>query len=173
MVLGVPVPNAALCLTDEVKAALIGQVSEVANNVCNGMFVTCAAAHLESCYRFGGPSDVVGFVDHARNPKVINAKPVLYERLGWQPGCPGHRQPSQLCARWPTGDHVYFRRRDGPAAETQYIAEGTFLSFLTLAEGGYPARHDPGLPRRGRKASGKTGLSAARQAWQLTLVLMP
>jgi hypothetical protein len=32
--------------------------------------------------------------------------------------------------------HVYFRKRDWPAAETQYIAEGTFLSFLTLAEDG-------------------------------------
>jgi hypothetical protein len=37
------------------------------------MFVVCAAAHFENCHRFGGPSDVVGFVDHAHNLKVINA----------------------------------------------------------------------------------------------------
>ena len=64
---GVPVPNAPLYLTDEVKAALLGQVSEVANEVCDGMFVACAATFLENCHRFRSPSDVVSIMSITLN----------------------------------------------------------------------------------------------------------
>jgi hypothetical protein len=62
---GVPVPSAPLCLIDEIKAALLGKVSEVANEVCDGMFVACAAMFLENCNRFRSPSDVLSFFNHA------------------------------------------------------------------------------------------------------------
>jgi hypothetical protein len=64
MALGVPMANASLYLTEEVKAAFLGQVSEVANEVCDGMLVACATMLLENSYRFGGPRDVVRLVDH-------------------------------------------------------------------------------------------------------------
>src|SRR5262249_29764668 len=39
MMLGVPMANASLYLTEEVEAAFFGQVSEVANEVCDRMLV--------------------------------------------------------------------------------------------------------------------------------------
>jgi hypothetical protein len=41
MMLGIPMPNASLDLTQEVEAALLGQVSEVADQVCDNMLVAC------------------------------------------------------------------------------------------------------------------------------------
>ena len=44
----VPMPNPSLDLTDKVEAALLSQVSEIADQVCDGMFITGAtvpAAH--------------------------------------------------------------------------------------------------------------------------------
>jgi hypothetical protein len=43
MLFGVPVRNAPPHLTEEVEAAFLSQVSEVANEVCNGMLVTSVA----------------------------------------------------------------------------------------------------------------------------------
>ena len=39
MMLGIPVPNASLYLSQEVEAASLGQVSEIANQVCDSVFV--------------------------------------------------------------------------------------------------------------------------------------
>ena len=61
---GVPMPDASLYLTEEVKAALLGQVSEVANLVCDSMLVAGATMLLENGHRISGPGDVSGFVDH-------------------------------------------------------------------------------------------------------------
>ena len=69
MTLGVPVPNASPYLAQEIKAALVGEVSEVANQVCNGMLVARITMLLQSCNRVGGPGDVSGFIDHAHNPQ--------------------------------------------------------------------------------------------------------
>jgi len=69
MMLGVPVPNGSLYLSQEVEAALLGQVSEVANQVCDSMLVASAAVLLEDGHRVGGPGYVSGFVDHAHNPE--------------------------------------------------------------------------------------------------------
>ena len=55
MMLGVPVPNGSLYLSQEVEAALLGQVSEVANQVCDSMLVASAAVLLEDGHRVGGP----------------------------------------------------------------------------------------------------------------------
>src|SRR5215472_13121193 len=64
MMLGVPVPNASFCLTQKIEAALLGQVSEVANQVCDSMLVASATVVLEDRHRVGGPSYVSGFVAH-------------------------------------------------------------------------------------------------------------
>jgi len=63
--LGVPVANAPPYLAKEVEAALLGQVSEVANKVCDRMLVACAAMFLKNCYCFRGPSNVAHLVDHS------------------------------------------------------------------------------------------------------------
>jgi hypothetical protein len=91
MMLGVPVPNTPLCLTDEVEAALLGQVSEVTNEVCDDMFIACAATFLENCHRFRSPRDVVSFVDHAHNP---------------QPECRPKRDGREAKENHPTSDLV-------------------------------------------------------------------
>jgi len=64
MLLRVPVPNAPAKLTDKVKAALLGQVSEVANQVGDGMLLSRTAMTLKSPYGLCGPSDVVSSIDH-------------------------------------------------------------------------------------------------------------
>ena len=69
MMLGVPVPNGSLYLSQEVEAALLGQVSEVANQVCDSTLVASAAVLLEDGHRVGGLGYVSGFVDHAHNPE--------------------------------------------------------------------------------------------------------
>ena len=65
MVLGVPVPDASPYLAQEVEASLLGQVSQVADQVCDGMLVASSAVLLENFDRIGGPGDVVRVVDHA------------------------------------------------------------------------------------------------------------
>ncbi|MGB6270743.1 MAG: hypothetical protein WBF44_04050, partial [Pseudolabrys sp.] len=42
MMFRVPMPNPSLDLTDKVEAALLSQVSEIADQVCNGVLVTGA-----------------------------------------------------------------------------------------------------------------------------------
>ncbi len=64
---GVPMPDASLYLTQEVEAALLGQVSEVANQVYDSMLVAGATMLLENGHRISGPGDVSGFVDHTHN----------------------------------------------------------------------------------------------------------
>ena len=64
MTLGVPMADAALYLVEKVEAALIRQVAEVANEVCDRMLVACAAMSLKNRHRFRGSDNVPRFVDH-------------------------------------------------------------------------------------------------------------
>ena len=66
--LGVPMAEASFNLAEEVEAAFLGQVSEIANELCDGMLVACATVFLENSYRFGGPRDMVRLVDHQYHP---------------------------------------------------------------------------------------------------------
>jgi hypothetical protein len=66
MMFRVPMPNPSLDLTDKVEAALLSQVSEIADQVCDGMFVTSAAVPLKNRGGLGGPRNVVSFIGHAR-----------------------------------------------------------------------------------------------------------
>ena len=43
MTLGVPMPNAPPDLAEKVEAALLGQVSEIADQVCDGILIVSAA----------------------------------------------------------------------------------------------------------------------------------
>ena len=52
-------------LTDKVKAALLSQVSEIANQVCDGMLVVGATVRLINRDGPGGLANVVGFIGHA------------------------------------------------------------------------------------------------------------
>src|SRR5208283_3641211 len=74
MLLHIPVPNAPPDLAEKVETALLGQVSEVADQVSNGVLVTSAAAPLKNSDRLGSPGDVVGFIGHSspRNIQSLN-----------------------------------------------------------------------------------------------------
>jgi hypothetical protein len=65
MMFRVPMPNPSPDLTDKVKAALLSQVSEIANQVCDGMLVAGAAVLLKNRDGLGGPGNVIGFIGHA------------------------------------------------------------------------------------------------------------
>ena len=65
MLLRVPMPNAPLDLAEKVKAKVIGQVSEVADQVCDRMLIATSAVLLKNRDGLGGPHDMVGFVGHA------------------------------------------------------------------------------------------------------------
>jgi len=74
MMLRIPVPNAPPDLAEKVETALLGQVSEIADQVCNGVLVTSAAAPLKNSDRLGSPGDVVSFIGHLspRNTQSLN-----------------------------------------------------------------------------------------------------
>jgi hypothetical protein len=61
----VPMRNPSPDFTDKVKTAFFSQVSEIANQVCDGMLVTGAAVPLINRDGLGGPGNVVGFIGHA------------------------------------------------------------------------------------------------------------
>ena len=64
MALREPVPNAALNLAKKVEIALDSQMSKIANQIGDGMFVTRAAAMLKNGKRVGGRGNVFGFFEH-------------------------------------------------------------------------------------------------------------
>lgn len=63
MMFRVPMPNPSLDFTDIVEAALLSQVSEIADQVCNGMLVTGAAAPLKN--RDASAAQAMWFISHA------------------------------------------------------------------------------------------------------------
>jgi hypothetical protein len=67
MMFRVPMPNPSLDLTDKVEPALLGQMSEIADQVCDGMFITGPAVPLKNRDGLGSPSNVIGFIGHARS----------------------------------------------------------------------------------------------------------
>ena len=48
MMLRIPVPNAPPDVAEKIETALLGQVSEIADQVCDGMLVTSAAVLLKN-----------------------------------------------------------------------------------------------------------------------------
>ena len=75
MTLCEPVPNRTPDFTDKVEAFL-SQMSEIANQICDGMLVIRGAVLLKYCGSFSGPSSVFGpmrrvFPCHARQAGAI------------------------------------------------------------------------------------------------------
>jgi hypothetical protein len=66
MMLCVPMPDATLHLAKKIETALFGQMSEIADQVCDGMLVTGAAVLLKNRDGLGGPGNVFDFICHAR-----------------------------------------------------------------------------------------------------------
>jgi hypothetical protein len=65
MLFRVPVPNAPPHLAEKVETALISQVSEIADQVCDGMIVTSLTVPLKNRDCLGSPGNVVRFIGHA------------------------------------------------------------------------------------------------------------
>ena len=74
MMFSVPMPNPSPDLSEKVKATLLSQVSEIANQVCDGMLVTGAAVPLKNRYGLGGPGNVVGFISHPLSSDLANQR---------------------------------------------------------------------------------------------------
>ena len=72
VVLGVPVPNAAPQLAQKIETAMLSQMSEIADEVGDGMFVTGAAMLLENGGRFRRPGDMVSFIDQLRHQRLLS-----------------------------------------------------------------------------------------------------
>jgi hypothetical protein len=65
MMLREPVANTAPNLGDKIEVAFFGQVSKIADQVCDGVLFNGAAAPLKNRERLGGRCNVCGFIDHA------------------------------------------------------------------------------------------------------------
>ena len=75
MMLCVPVTDAPFDLAEKIEAALLRQVSEVADQVCDGMLVTSAAVPLKNGDCLGGPRNVVDFIGYASHRLRAYQKP--------------------------------------------------------------------------------------------------
>ena len=60
-----PVANITPNLGDKIEIALLGQVSKITDQVCDGVLFNGAAAPLKNRERLGGRCNVFGFIDHA------------------------------------------------------------------------------------------------------------
>ncbi len=76
MVLSVPVCKRTPHLAEKVEAAILGQMSEIADEIGDGMFVTSAAVLLENCNSLCRPGDMVSFFDPLL-PSKITFRPVI------------------------------------------------------------------------------------------------
>ena len=65
VMLGEPVANTTPNLGDKIEVAFLGQMSEITDQVCDGVLFNGAAAPLKNRERLGGGGNVYGFIDHA------------------------------------------------------------------------------------------------------------
>ncbi len=63
---GVPMANPSPDFTYKVEASLFSQVPKIADQACDGMFVTGAAMPLKNRDGFRGPRNMIGFIRHGR-----------------------------------------------------------------------------------------------------------
>jgi hypothetical protein len=68
MGLRIPMPDAATDFPEEIEAAFFGEVSKIANQIRNSVFVAGAATSLKGGDRVGGPRDMVGLMRHVHPP---------------------------------------------------------------------------------------------------------
>jgi hypothetical protein len=70
MLFGVPMANAAPHLIQKVETTILGQMSEIADEVGDGMIVAGAATLLENRNRFRRPGDMVSFIHEPRHQRL-------------------------------------------------------------------------------------------------------
>jgi hypothetical protein len=58
-------PNTPFHLVEKIKAKIVGQVTEIADEVCNRMVIASAAVLLKNRNGPSRPGDVIGFVGHS------------------------------------------------------------------------------------------------------------
>ena len=103
MMLREPVANTTPNLGDKIEVALLSQVSEIANQVSDGVLFDGAAALLKNRERLGGGCNVFGFIDHALPDYAIAYATGLLIRFFWQDdGARGAKQKSgcNCCIRF-------------------------------------------------------------------------
>jgi hypothetical protein len=88
----VPMPNPPPNLTDKVKAAFLSQVSEIANQVCDGVLVIGTGVPLINRDRLGGPDNVVGIIGNALSSGADARSRVLLLR---------YPKSNRIVAGWP------------------------------------------------------------------------
>jgi hypothetical protein len=102
MMLREPVANTTPNLGDKIEVALLGQVSEIADQVCDGVLFNGAAALLKNRERLGG-GNVFGFIDHALLDHTIAYATGVLIQFFWQDdGSRGAKQKSgcNTCIRF-------------------------------------------------------------------------
>jgi hypothetical protein len=58
------VPYATINLGDKIEVVLLSQVSEIANQICDGVLFNGVAALLKNREQLSGRGNVFGFIDH-------------------------------------------------------------------------------------------------------------
>lgn len=72
-----PMSNSSPDFTNKVKPAILGQMSEIADQICYSMLVIGATVLLKSCDCGDRPSKVFGFIAHVlplRHAKRLDAE---------------------------------------------------------------------------------------------------
>jgi hypothetical protein len=65
IMLSIPVANAAFDFADKFESTFLSQMSEIADQVGDGVFVSATTTLLKSSDSLGRPCDVLGFINHA------------------------------------------------------------------------------------------------------------
>jgi hypothetical protein len=68
MLLGVPVSDPPANLVQKIQALLFGQMSEIADEIGNGVLIACSTITLKYRYCSGSPSSMVSPIEHAFSP---------------------------------------------------------------------------------------------------------
>jgi hypothetical protein len=75
MLLGVPVSDPPANLVQKIEALLFGQMSEIADEIGNGLLIACSTITLKYCYCSGSPSSMVSPIEHAFSPTYRSPQP--------------------------------------------------------------------------------------------------
>jgi hypothetical protein len=78
MMLGIPVSNASPYFAQKVKTALLGQMSQIADQICDRMFVASAAMRLKNCDCVSGPRNMVSVIHHPSLSPVSSLTRSIY-----------------------------------------------------------------------------------------------
>jgi hypothetical protein len=83
MSLGVPMSDPPANLVQKIETLLFGQMSEIANEIGDGMLISCSTMTLKYRYRGGSPSSVVSPIEHAFSPYLVDLPNQLQRLPQW------------------------------------------------------------------------------------------